>query len=53
MRNALWIFRKDLRHLWPHVLLALIITALIGWVEGFALGFSHLLNALWPLWLLA
>ena len=51
MREALLIFRKDVRHLWPAILLLLAFTALEGWLSAVApLGnpLQPVLTWLWP-----
>ena len=34
MRNALRIFRKDVRHLWPRIAIVLAVEFLIGWISS-------------------
>lgn len=51
MREALHIFRKDVRHLWPGILLVLAVTALEGWLNTAAL--NPLQSAVGLLWALS
>ena len=51
MREALLIFRKDVRHLWPRVIPLLLVTVLWGWMECqlFALVPVSFLRGVWLL----
>jgi len=49
MREALLIFRKDVRHLWPRTIPVLACTALLGWIERLPLALSGPLRFLWLL----
>lgn len=50
MREALLIFRKDVRHLWPRIIPVLAVTALLGWMECQQFALS---GPIWYLWLLS
>jgi hypothetical protein len=52
MREALLIFRKDVRHLWPRSVPLLAVTALWGWMECglIANPVLGLLRGVWLLW---
>src|SRR5438477_3072586 len=47
MRQALIIFRKDVRHLWPGILMVLLFAGLEGWLNAGPL--QPLVLALWEL----
>ena len=53
MRNALYIFRKDVRHLWPRAVPLLAITGLLGVIECRPLVPDPISNLLRSFWLLA
>ncbi|HTS27386.1 MAG TPA: hypothetical protein VMH81_16025 [Bryobacteraceae bacterium] len=52
MQEALRIFRKDVRHLWPRLIPLLVVAALMGTVECVPFVVNPLLETLRGLWLL-
>jgi hypothetical protein len=56
MRQALCIFRKDVRHLRAQLATALALTAILGWLEAQIVAFADVVAILWVLcwtWLMA
>ena len=53
MRDALLIFRKDVRRPWPRVIPLLAITALLGWMECALFVINPILVTLRGVWLLS
>jgi len=52
MRNALLIFQKDVRHLWPRALPLLAFTVLLAWLECKFVGAGPLFGVVRGFWLL-
>jgi hypothetical protein len=49
MREALQVFQKDVRHLWPRIVLVLAVTILLGWMECQAFALFGPVRNLWLL----